>query len=219
MYGRKIKGNRLGYIGSLVLATGLILAGGKPALAALTANTGLEQIINKGTLELDIVNPSDASVTAPKVNMDVKTFSFTQQTSDGVLGTTDDRIYVANPDVARNGWTLSIAGAAGAKWQDTVVSANSYTFDGTAATGQLIVNPAAATLAPASPYLGTDISKGTVASFSSSVSSITLLNAAAGSQDIWRGYLTGVGLSQTIPASQPYGTYNINLVMTVVASS
>ena len=47
--------------------------------------------------------------------------------------------------------------------------------------------------------------------------SVTLLNAAAASDDIWRGYLTGVGMSQTIPAEQPADSYSVNMTLTAAA--
>ena len=52
----------------------------------------------------------------------------------------------------------------------------------------------------------------------SAATPITLLTAAAGSEDVWNGYVTGIGLSQVIPASAPVGTYTINLTQTVTSN-
>jgi hypothetical protein len=53
---------------------------------------------------------------------------------------------------------------------------------------------------------------------SGTTNSITLLTAAASSDDIWNGYLTGIGLSQKVPPSKPAGTYVLDLTQTVTAS-
>jgi hypothetical protein len=63
------------------------------------------------------------------------------------------------------------------------------------------------------------ITKGSSATFDQGVTdSITLLNAAAGSDDVGRWYLTGVDISQTVPAEQPADSYTVQLTATVTAS-
>jgi hypothetical protein len=53
----------------------------------------------------------------------------------------------------------------------------------------------------------------------SSVDSITLLTAAAGSSDVWDWHLQGVAVSQKIPAEQGAASdYDINMTLSVVAS-
>ncbi len=47
---------------------------------------------------------------------------------------------------------------------------------------------------------------------------ITLISAAAASADIWNGYVTGIGLSQAIPAAQPLGSYSIDMTQTITAT-
>ncbi|HEU0266601.1 MAG TPA: hypothetical protein VFQ70_03165, partial [Candidatus Saccharimonadaceae bacterium] len=71
---------------------------------------------------------------------------------------------------------------------------------------------------PKSGCSNTGISFGTDSSFSqNSVDTITLMtgSSATGSNCYWD--LTGIGVSQTIPAGQPNGVYSLDLTATVVA--
>ena len=85
--------------------------------------------------------------------------------------------------------------------------------------GQLTINPSVATLTTdCLSCTLTGISLGPSASFNQGVTdSITLINAAAISDDAWRGYATGIGLSQTVPAEQAVDNYYINMTLTVTA--
>ena len=66
----------------------------------------------------------------------------------------------------------------------------------------------------------TAVSKGTSAAFVEwSTNSITLLTGASGSNDIGDWKLTGVAISQTIPAEQPAASdYDIDLTLSILAS-
>lgn len=198
--------------------------------AANTSN--FTQTINAGTLSIDIVDGSYVTVGSPSVAFPPVTFSFSCQTNSAVFGTTSQRIYVRNPDAADGGWTASIAGSAvTAVWDG---AASDYDFndptgagctDGGDASdtvgGQMTVDANAGTLATGqcASCTTTNITKGSVASFSQGVTdSITLLSAAAGSDDIGDWHLQGVDIDQTIPAEQPAASdYDINMVVSVVA--
>ena len=84
----------------------------------------------------------------------------------------------------------------------------------------MTVDPSVATLTADCTNCGTgNISKGASAGFvEGSTNSVTLLSAAASSDDVGRWYLTGVGVSQTVPAEQAVETYTLNLTLTVTAS-
>ena len=86
---------------------------------------------------------------------------------------------------------------------------------GTATTGQLTANPAAGALTSMTGT-NTGITLGAQATFSGATP-ITLLNAAASSDDIWRGYVTGVSLSQYFLAAQAPGSYTLPMTQTVAA--
>lgn len=193
---------------------GLVGLAGTQVYAAPTANSQLRQVINAGTLSTDIRNTSDGVVSNPTFAMGAVNVSTSAQTSTGTFGEAARRITVDNPGGANNGWTLTLnATTPGTgKWTD---GSNSYAYNGTATTGQLTVNPAAGALTSMTGT-NTGITLGAQATFSGATP-ITLLNAAASSDDIWRGYVTGVSLSQVIPAAQAPGSYTLPMTQTVAA--
>jgi hypothetical protein len=173
------------------------------------------------------------------VAFSAKTFSFDCQhsgnASTGSLGTASQRVYTINPDAADNGWTLTIAATSGATtlWQNGGTTQNYDFNDPTGANpgctdgvdtdsrpGQLTIDPSVSTVTlDCATCTSSNVTKGSSTAFNQGTTdSITLLNAAAASDDIWRGYLTGVGLSQTIPAEQPADSYSINMTVTVTAN-
>ena len=197
-------------VGGQVRARGEGLA----VYAATTATSELSQTINAGVLSTDIRDTGDSVVTNPTFAMNATTASTSAQTTTGTFGANDKRIAVDNPGGANNGWTLTLnATTPGTgKWTS---GSNTYQYNGNATTGQLTVNPAAGTL---TSMIGasTGITLGSQAAFSGT-SPVTLISAAAGSDDVWRGYVTGVGLSQAIPAGQAAGTYTLPMTQTVAA--
>lgn len=196
-----------------------------------SATTALTQIINSGTLTADIVDAAYTPVASPSFALSSKNFSFSCQSSTGTLGTASQQLYVQNPDAADSGWTLTIAATSGptAYWDSTVDydyndATSSGCTDGADAdslAGQMTIDASAGTLAVGSCNSCTinNITKGSSAEFAeTSVDSITLLNAAAGSDDIGDWKLTGVAITQTIPGEQPAASdYSINLTITVTA--
>lgn len=202
-------------LSAVAIAIGAVLIGAPAAMAALTANSQLTQQINAGTLSTDIRDAAGAVVATPSFAMSAVSLSNSQQTSTGTFGSNTQRITVDNPGGANNGWTLALNATTPGTGTWTS-GANTYAYNGTAATGQLTVNPTPSVLTAATGAT-TNITKGTAAAFSGTTP-VTLLTAAAASDDIWNGYLTGVGLSQTIPASQQGGAYTLNMTQTVTAS-
>jgi len=204
----------------------------KDVLAA--SNSTFSQVINPGVLSVDIVDGSYVSVGSPSVTFPATTFNFACQTNTGTFGTATQQIYVKNPDAADNGWTMSMAGSATtALWTGTGATYDFNDAGGSGCTdtaageadtvgGQMTVDASVGTLAVGT-CLGcntTSITKGSSASFvQGTTDSITLLNAAAGSSDIGDWKLTGVSISQKIPAEQPaVSDYAINMVLSIVAN-
>lgn len=202
-------------------------------LASPTSN--LTQTISAGTLSVDIVDGSYVTVGSPSVALAAQTFSFACQSSTGSLGTATQQIYVKNPDAADSGWTLSIAASATTAVWDSAGTDFDFNDPGTSGCvddgattdvdslgGQMTINASAATLAAgACSACGvTGITKGTSSAFvEGTTDSITLLTAAAPSDDIGDWTLQGVSISQTIPGEQPAASdYDINLVVSVTAS-
>lgn len=163
--------------------------------------------------------------------MSVQDFSFACYSSNGVLGTSTQKIYVMNPDSADSGWSLTIAppnvtdlwvGTNGSyDFNDPTGSGCTDGVDLDSVAGVMSIDASGSTLnigaCPSCNISG--ISKGSLASFSQdSVNSITLLTADASSSDMGDWILTGVSILQTIPGEQPAGNdYGIDLVLTVTA--
>lgn len=213
-----------------VIAAASMLVPASFALASGTSN--FQQTINPGTLSTDIVNSSYVTVGSPSVTMNAATFSFSCQTVTGTFGTSSQKIYVVNPDAADNGWTLTLAATAATDvWTG---SAGTYDFndstgsgctdgaDADTVGGQMTVDPSGATLSAGacSSCTTSNISKGSSTPYvQGTTNSVTLLNAAASSNDIGDWTLTGVSVSQKIPAEQGAGTdYAVNMMLTVTAS-
>lgn len=210
-----------------------------PSAAFAASNSTFNQTVNTGTLSTDIMNASRVTVGSPSVSMSSKSFSFDCQAggsaSTGTFGSNTERIYVSNGDAADNGWTLTVAatGGATARWQNGGASQFMDFNDPTGSTagctdggdadstaGQLTLDPNAGTITTdCTSCTTTNVSKGSSSGFNQgSVDSVTILNAAAGSNDVWRGYVTGVGVSQTVPAETPADAYTLDLTLTVTAS-
>ncbi len=210
------------------------IVGGTLVFAASTSD--FSQTINAGTLATDIRSNSTTSVSSPSVSMTAKTFSFNCQSggsaSTGTFGTSSQRVYVDNPDAADNGWTLTLAATNGATstwanggatqkfdFNDSSGSGCTDGADADAFGGQLTVDPSVGTTT--ADYSGsstTGISLGSSASYvQGATDSVTLVTASSGSADVWRGYFTGISMSQSIPAEQAADTYTINLTLTATA--
>lgn len=185
------------------------------AYGATTSDSKLTQTINAGVLSTDIRNSGGTVVGSPSFAMSARTVSTSQQTSTGTFGDNNQRITVDNPGGANGGWTL-VLNAKVPGTSEWTGGGNTYKYNGTAAQGQLTVNPTPGTLT-ATVGTTTGITKGSSSAFSGTTS-ITLLNAAAASDDILNVYLTGVSLSQTIPAASPSGSYSIDMTQTVTAT-
>ncbi len=198
----------------LLSVVGLAL-GGMSVYAAPSADSVLSQQINNGILSTDIRDASGTVLVKPTFNMTAVAASTSAQTSTGTLGAADRRLTVDNPGGANGGWTLALNATTPGTGNWTS-GANSYLYNGTATTGQLTVNPSVGTITPVTGG-ATGVTLGTSAAFTGT-GAITLITADATSADIWNGYVTGIGLSQAIPAGQAVGTYTIDMTQTVTAS-
>ncbi len=217
-----------------VILTSMSLTSVVWVYAASTSN--FAQTINPGTLSVDIVDAGYVTVGSPSVTMSAKTFSFSclngGNASTGTFGTSSQVIYIKNPDAADNGWTVSLAASAPTTVWDSAGTDYDFNDAGTSGcsdgddsdslAGQMTVDPSVGTLAvgTCASCATTAVTKGSSAAFvESTTDSITLLTGAAGSNDIGDWRLTGVAISQTIPAEQPAASdYNINLTLSILAS-
>ncbi len=202
-------------------------------LASATSN--FTQTITAGTLSIDIVDGSYVTVGSPSVAFGNVAFSFACRTAgnrtSGTFGTASQVIYVQNPDAADGGWTASLAGSSvDAVWDS---AGTDYDFNDPTSSGcgdgadspdtvggQMTVDASGATLAVGAclACVTTNITKGTSTAYSSGTTdSVTLLTAAAGSDDIGDWKLTGVSILNTVPAEQPAASdYDINMTLSIV---
>lgn len=202
-------------IGVAIGVAAIVMAPAAYAVTTSSANSQLTQQINNGVLSTDVRNASNAIVPSPSFAMSAVSVSTSQQTATGTLGSNSQRISVDNPGGATNGWTLALNATTPGTGTWTA-GANTYAYNGSAATGQLTVDPSMATLT-VNTGTNTGITKGTSSAFTGSTA-ITLMTAGSTASQIWNGYLTGIGMSQAIPASQPSGAYTINLTQTATSS-
>lgn len=207
----------------------LVLAGVGGATVAYDSKT-IE--INGLLVSADIVDASFVSVSNPAIAMSTTTFGFSCQTITGTFGTPTQQIYVNNNDSADAGWTLTLAAlsntdvwdSSGIDYDFNDATGSGCTDGGDADTlgGQMTVNPVAGTLSVGECVgcTASEITKGSSAAYSQgSVDTITLLSAAAASDDIGDWTLQGIAISQKIPANQPAASdYNVDMVLTVTAN-
>ncbi len=207
--------NRLSRNLLVVLLSTVVATGPSTDIAYAANTTQLSQTINAGTLGVDIVDSSGNSVASPTVGFGAVTFSFDQQSGSGTLGASSQKIRLSNgrqPPAAA--WTLSVAGSApSALW-----TSGGDTFDfnnATAANGIMTVNPGTGTITPTNSYTSTGVTLGSSNTFLQGTrDSLTVLQGSTSASQPGRWDLTGVSLSNTIPATQPPGTYTLTLVLT-----
>ena len=178
-----------------------------------------------GILSTDIVNSGGTPVGSPIMGMSAKDFSFFYQTSTGTFGVNDQRIRVDN-GTANPEWNLTLAADGGATsfWDGTV---SDYDFNDPTAEagdgadddgfgGQMTIDPSVMTIGGTCTETG--LIKGNSDAFEEGpTNDITLLTAGATADTGCYWDLTGIGVSQTIPAEQGADGYDIDMTLTVTA--
>lgn len=209
-------------LGFLVISAGYFSFSAVSVLAS--SATQMSQSIT-GALDVAIVDGSGNTVGSPNVAFGSKAFSMSYQTSTGTLGTSSEKLRLTNPSGTTDTWTLAIAATSGAtaSWSN---GTNHYDFnDATASAGdgadtdsyggQMTIDPSIGTIAGVGGTATTNVSKGSSFGFvEGSKNSIDLMTAASGAAKPGQWDLTGVGVSQTIPAAQATGSYTIDMTLT-----
>ena len=173
-------------------------------------------------LSADIVNGAGgSSVSSPSATLGAVTKSFVCQTATGTLGVSTQQMQVSNY-LSTFAWTLSLAATSGqtATWSN---GTQTYAFNNSAGSGctsgQLTINPSGGTLAASSGCTNTGVSLGASTAFvSGTTNSITIASASTSASNNCYWDITGVGLSQAIPALQANGSYSINMTLTITAN-
>jgi hypothetical protein len=216
---------------SIALSLVLIVA---VAFASSTSTLNLN--INSGTLLVDIADSTNSytTVASPSVTFSAASFSFACQSTTATFGTATQTIYVVNPDAADNGWTVTLAASSPTVVWDSAGSAAEFDFndpttagctdggDTDTVGGQMTVDPSVATLAvgDCTSCVTTNVSLGSSSAFSEGVTnSITLLTGSSASNDVGDWEVTGIDLSQTLPAEQAaHADYSLSLTLSITAS-
>jgi photosystem II stability/assembly factor-like uncharacterized protein len=173
----------------------------------------LAQDITPGTLSTDVRDASNNLVANPSFALSgIIASTSSSQTAIGTLGTASQRLSVDNPAAADGGFSVTINATVPGTgtWSN---GTNSYAYNGTASTGLLSIDPSIGTWT-ARVGTTTALSKGVAASFSGNTP-VTLVVASSVLENIWNGYVTGIGLSQSIPAGTPAGSYTLSVTHTV----
>lgn len=184
-----------------------------------------------GVLSTDIVDAGGASVASPAFALSSLGYPFQCSESIGTLGTSSQKIRISNM-TGTSTWTTSIAATDGATglWRN---GGNTQQFDyndGTSSgcgdggdadtvSGKLRIEPSGATITPQVGCATTNINLGSNQDFAQGTTdAITLVSAASGAATSCYWDITNINLRQTVPASQPADSYNLNFTITTVAS-
>lgn len=186
--------------------------------------------IPSSILAMDIVDANGCPVSSPTVAMSAAALGFSCQTTTGTLGIASERLRATNTTTNPN-WSLTIAATGGATslwtsggqdydYNDPAGSPVGCSDGGDSDTrpGQLTIDPSVASITPKSGCTSTGVNLSSSSAFSQSVlDSLTLATASgAGTGCYWD--LTGISLTQRVPAEQPLGAYTLNLTVTIVAN-
>ncbi|NLC31300.1 MAG: hypothetical protein GX765_04595 [Candidatus Moranbacteria bacterium] len=154
------------------------------------------------------------SVINPSVGFSGVTYNWNAQQSTGTLGISSQKIRVSNT-TSTPAWTLSVAATANTNlWTS---GGNTYDFNDSATNGRLNINPSGITITPQSGCNNTGLTSGSSAYFvQGTQDSINLITAgaSAGTNCYWD--VTGVEMTQDIPAAQAIGNYSLNLILSVI---
>ena len=180
-------------------------------------------------LGVDMVNSTGASVGSPAITLSGGATSDSCLASTATLSSSSQKIRISN-NTTNPAWTLSIAATAGATanwssgtatydYNDAAGSGCTDGADSDSLSGQLSINPSGATVTPSLYCASTGITLGSSSAFSEgTTNSVTLVTGSTGADLSCYWDVTGINLSQTIPAFQLPGAYSLQLTMTMVAN-
>lgn len=184
-----------------------------------------------GPLTVDIVDAGGSSVATPSVSMSAANTLLSCQTVTGTFGTSSQKIRVNNA-TATSAWTLTLAATSGstAAWSSGSAQYDYNDSGGTPAgcsdgvdadseAGQLSLDPTGATVTSQSTCTNTGVSLGGSSAFSQgTLDSLTLVTASSSALNGCFFDVTGIGVSQALPAEKGAGNYTINLTLTATSN-
>lgn len=184
-----------------------------------------------GTLSVDIVDSGGTPVSTPSAGFSSLSTLFTCAETTATLGTSSQKIRVANM-TANGNWTLSIAPTAGpASFWNNAGNSNHFDFNDTTGTtsgcsdgsdtdsyaGKLRVEPAASTLANQTGCSNTGLTSGINQDYDEGVADSVVLIAATSANTECYWDITGIGLRQMVPSEQNPDAYTLGLTLTVTS--
>jgi len=189
------------------------------------------RIPQPGTLFADIVDESGNSISSPGISFSSVQTGFSCQTSTATFGTLTQKIRVTNTTNTPS-WSLAIASTNGiaSVWD---AGTDGYDFNDPSGSpagctdgsdvdiraGQMSFDFSSATITPQPGCSNTGISLGSVASFSQGViDSIVIVQASASADTHCYWDITGITVTQQIPAEQANGTYNLDMNLTTMVN-
>lgn len=186
-----------------------------------------------GTLSVDIVDGSNNPVASPGVAFSSVDTTFSCQTTTGTFGTATQKIRVSNTTAAP-AWTLTLAALSGATTTWSTAGTEKYDFndnggsptgcgdsgDSDSYAGQLSLDFSGASItAVGAGCTNTGVTLGSNASYlEGSQNNITIASASGSANTNCSWDITGIGVNQKIPKEQPYGSYSLNMSLTVIAN-
>lgn len=165
-----------------------------------------------GSVATDIVDAGGSPVVSPSVPFSASMFNWSSLQSTATLGTTDQKIRVTSTNA---NWTVAVSATSGptAVWNS---GGNNYDFNGLASAGRLQVDASSGTVTPQGGCATTGLSKGSVAYFAQGTQdSVTLISGASAQTGCYWD-LTGVSMTQDVPATQATGSYSLGMTLTAV---
>lgn len=197
----------------------------------LTSYTNYASVVITGSLGVDIVDAGGSTVASPNMPFGSVLVIDSCQQATGTLGVSSQVVRVTN-NIATNGWSLSMAATDGptAYWDNGAGGTYDYNDGGGSPNGcsdggdsdnragRLTVSPGVGSLSPQSGCSSSGTSLGSLTSYAEgSVNSITLATASSSTPRFCYFSITGVGLTQQIPAWRPKGGYSLDFTLTVLA--
>jgi hypothetical protein len=200
-------------ISALVAVAAFMAAVAVPSAAQAALSPSLSQVINAGTLSVDFVDGSNASIASPSVSFGAVNFDFACQDGTATLATATQKLQIKNPVSGGVKVDINAQTPATDEWTD---GGNAYKYNdatGSGCTnGQLTVGSDGTFTKTAGAGTPTVTTPGGAFTGTTPVTLVNNTGTVPYNADV-----TGFTLTQKIPGEQAAGTYSLPMVVTYVA--
>jgi hypothetical protein len=194
-------------------STEVIASAGSMSPASAVSISGTTTL-NVGSLVSDIVDGSGNPIASPSISFSSGLYTWNTQQSTGTLGIAVQKIRVSNT-TGTPSWTISLAATNNTnRWTS---GGNTYDFNDSAANGRMNVDPSVSTITPQSGCNNTGLTKGTSTYFAQGTQdsvNLVIAGGSAGTNCYWD--ITGVNMTQDVPATQVVGSYALDMTLTII---